>query len=105
MMRVGYVGLGDRGGPMARHIVEAGWPVTFFARRPEVIERFARMGARYVPDLRALGQSADLVGVVVVDDDQVRAVVVDGGLLEAMPPGSILVIHSTVHPNTSREIE
>ena len=103
-LRVGFVGLGDQGSPMARHVVESGWPLTFYARRPEVVARFEALGATFVPTPAALGESADLVSVVVVDDAQVRDVVLHDGLLDAMAPGSILVVHSTVHPDTCRDL-
>ncbi|SON60782.1 hypothetical protein MSIMFI_02283 [Mycobacterium simulans] len=40
-MRVGFIGLGSQGGPMARRIVEAGHPTTLWARRPATLEPFA----------------------------------------------------------------
>jgi hypothetical protein len=40
-MRVGFIGLGSQGGPMARRIIEAGYPVTLWARRPATLEPFA----------------------------------------------------------------
>jgi 3-hydroxyisobutyrate dehydrogenase len=39
--RVGFVGLGSQGGPMARRIAEAGFPTTLWARRPATLEPFA----------------------------------------------------------------
>ena len=44
-MRVGFIGLGSQGGPMARRIVEAGYPMTLWARRPETLEPFADTAA------------------------------------------------------------
>jgi 3-hydroxyisobutyrate dehydrogenase len=40
-LRVGFIGLGSQGGPMARRIIEAGHPVTLWARRPGPLEPFA----------------------------------------------------------------
>ena len=51
-----------------------------------------------------LAAACDLVGLCVFNDDDVREVALAGGLLAAMPPGSILAIHSTVHPDTCQEI-
>jgi 3-hydroxyisobutyrate dehydrogenase len=36
-LRVGFIGLGSQGAPMARRIIEAGWPVTLWARRPATL--------------------------------------------------------------------
>ncbi|MET0271284.1 MAG: NAD(P)-binding domain-containing protein [Sphingomonas sp.] len=95
---VGFVGLGSQGGPMARRIVAAGYTLLLWARRPESLAPYADTAAEAVPDLAAMGARADHVGVCVVDDAGVRAVC--GELLPAMRPGSRLVIHSTVHPDT-----
>jgi 3-hydroxyisobutyrate dehydrogenase len=103
--RVGFVGLGDQGAPMAERLLQAGFPLTIYARRPEVAARFVALGAQSMPTLSALGASADVVCVVVVDDRQVREVAEgEAGLLAGMRPGSILVVHSTVAPETCRAI-
>ncbi|WP_369829971.1 NAD(P)-binding domain-containing protein [Mycobacterium sp. 1465703.0] len=44
-MHVGFIGLGSQGGPMARRIVEEGYPTTLWARRPEALEPFADTAA------------------------------------------------------------
>jgi len=44
--RVGFIGLGSQGGPMARRIIEAGYPVTLWARRPATLEPFAATNAK-----------------------------------------------------------
>src|SRR5882757_4015557 len=97
-MTVGFVGLGSQGGPMARRIVEAGFPLLLWARRPETLAPYSDTAAELVRDLADLGARADHVGVCVVDDAGVREVV--GTLLSTMRAGSRIAIHSTVHPNT-----
>ena len=95
---VGFVGLGSQGGPMARRIVEAGFPLLLWARRPETLAPYADTAAESVGDLADLGARSDHVGVCVVDDAGVRDVV--GKLLPTMRAGSRIAIHSTVHPET-----
>jgi 3-hydroxyisobutyrate dehydrogenase len=95
---VGFVGLGSQGGPMARRIVEAGFPLLLWARRPEAFATFSDTSAELVRDLAELGARSDHVGVCVVDDAGVREVV--GALLPTMRAGSRIAIHSTIHPNT-----
>jgi 3-hydroxyisobutyrate dehydrogenase len=105
VLRVGFVGLGDQGAPMAQRIVDAGFPLTVWARRPASLEPFARTAARTAPDLPALGRHSDLVSVCVIDDDGVRDVVLGaGGALAGMAPGGIIAVHSTVSPRTCAEI-
>ena len=103
MTRVGFIGLGSQGGPMARAIVEAGLPTTLWARRPESLEPYADTAASYAETPAALAAASDVVCLCVVGDDDVRELVY-GGLLDAMAEGSTLVIHSTVHPDTCREL-
>jgi 3-hydroxyisobutyrate dehydrogenase len=95
---VGFVGLGSQGGPMARRIVEAGFPLLLWARRPEALTPFHDTAAMAVSDLAELGARAAHVGVCVLDDTGVREVV--GALLPAMHAGSRIAIHSTIHPAT-----
>ena len=95
---VGFVGLGSQGGPMARRIVEAGFPLLLWARRPETLASYRDTAAQFVTDLADLGARSDHVGVCVVDDAGVREVV--GALLATMRAGSRIAIHSTIHPDT-----
>jgi 3-hydroxyisobutyrate dehydrogenase len=46
-VRVGFIGLGSQGGPMARRIVEAGYETTLWARRPAALEPFADTAAKF----------------------------------------------------------
>lgn len=91
----GFIGLGSQGGPMARRMIEAGYAVTLWARRPESLQAFADTSAKIADSLAELG-SADHVGVCVVDDAGVQEVC--AALIPALRPGARLVIHSTIDP-------
>jgi 3-hydroxyisobutyrate dehydrogenase-like beta-hydroxyacid dehydrogenase len=101
-IRTGFIGLGSQGGPMARRMVEAGFPLTLWARRPESLEPYRDTAATYADSIAELGAKADHVGLCVVDDAGVRAVCAE--LIPAMAPGSRIVIHSTVHPQTCLDL-
>ncbi|MHB8669084.1 MAG: NAD(P)-dependent oxidoreductase [Acidimicrobiales bacterium] len=102
-MRVGFVGLGSQGAPMAERIAAAGWPLTIYARRPQSLERFSDSPAVVAASLSELASRSDLVGVCVVDDAQVEQVLGgESGLLAGMSAGGIVAVHSTVHPDTCR---
>ena len=102
--RVGFVGVGSQGGPMARRIAEAGFATTLWARRPESLEPFATLAAT-AGSLVELGRVSDLVAVCVVNDDDVRSVLLGpDGILAGMEVGGLVVIHSTVHPETCRQV-
>lgn len=104
--RVGFVGLGSQGGPMARRIVDAGFPTTLWARRPESLEPLADTSATVAPSLRELGAASDVLGVCVVDDAGVDEVLRGpDGALGPMADGAVVIVHSTVHPATCLRLQ
>ena len=99
---VGFVGLGSQGGPMARRIVEGGYPLILWARRPESLEPYHDTAATYAADLAELGAQSDVLCICVVDDAGVRQMV--DAVLPTMKASSVLVIHSTIHPDSCKAI-
>ena len=105
MTRVGFIGLGSQGAPMARRIVEAGFPLTIWARRPETVSSFGDTAATVAPTPAELGAASDIVGICVVKDADVEDVLLRAdGVLAGMQPGGIVAIHSTIHPDTCRRL-
>ncbi|MDO8365008.1 MAG: NAD(P)-dependent oxidoreductase [Actinomycetota bacterium] len=103
-MNVGFIGLGSQGLPIAQRILAGGHALHLWARRPESLQPFAGTAAVTVGSPAALGYLCKVVGVCVLDDDAVRDVVFQQGLLAAMHEASVLAIHSTVSPELVREI-
>lgn len=103
-MKVGFVGAGRMGAPMVRRLIEAGHHVNAFGRSDEKRSTITELGANPVADVTAVADGADAVVVCVFTDEQVRQVCLGDGLLEAMRPGSILVLHTTGSPNTARDL-
>ncbi|MEV5647136.1 NAD(P)-dependent oxidoreductase [Nocardia sp. NPDC052254] len=104
-MRVGFIGLGSQGAPMAQRIVAAGHPTTLWARRSASLEPFADTPAATAESPAALGAASDLVCVCVVGDDDVREVLTgENGVLAEMAAGGVVAVHSTIHPDTCREL-
>lgn len=104
-MRVGFIGLGSQGGPMARRIVEGGYETTLWARRPESLEPYADTAAKTAATPAELAANSDLVCLCVVGDDDVRQVLLGAtGVLAGLTPGAVIAIHSTIHPDTCREL-
>ena len=81
-MKIGFIGVGDQGGPIARRIVESGFDLTLWARRAESLQPYADTAATCAPSIAALGEACDIVGVCVYADADVDQVV--GPLLAAM---------------------
>ncbi len=105
-VQVGFVGLGSQGGPMARRIIDAGIPTTLWARRPASLEPYQDTAAAYADSPSDLGVASDVLCVCVVDDASVDEVLRGpSGALEWMGDGSIVIIHSTVHPATCLRLQ
>jgi 3-hydroxyisobutyrate dehydrogenase len=100
--RVGFIGLGNQGGPMARRIIEAGYPVTLWARRPATLEPFANTAAKTADSPAELAAASDLVCVCVVADADTEEVV--DAVLGGLAAGGVIAVHSTVHPDTCRRL-
>jgi 3-hydroxyisobutyrate dehydrogenase len=104
-LRVGFIGLGSQGAPMARRIVDAGFPVTLWARRPATLEPFAGTPAKVAASPADLAASSDLVCVCVVSDADVEEVVAgERGVLAGLGAAGVIAVHSTVHPDTCRRL-
>jgi 3-hydroxyisobutyrate dehydrogenase-like beta-hydroxyacid dehydrogenase len=103
--RVGFIGLGSQGAPMARRITEAGYPVTLWARRPASLEPFADTAADAAVSPAELAAASDLVCVCVVSDADVEEVVAgERGVLAGIAADGVIAVHSTVHPGTCRRL-
>lgn len=104
-IRVGFVGLGNIGLPMAKRLPAAGLPTTVYDVAPERVAAAVAAGARAAVSPRALAAASDAIGVCVRDDADVRSVLLgDDGLLAGAAPGAVIAIHSTVQPATVVEM-
>jgi 3-hydroxyisobutyrate dehydrogenase len=98
MTRVGFIGLGSQGGPMAQQIIAAGYPTTLWARRAETLEPYADTGATFARSPEELAKNSDVIGLCVLADRDVDEVV--DVMLPGIAPGTVIAVHSTVHPAT-----
>jgi 3-hydroxyisobutyrate dehydrogenase len=99
---VGFIGLGNIGAPMARHLI--GWPggLVVCDARPEACEPFVADGARAVTTPAEVAAEADVISVMVRDDAQVEDVL--GGVLAAGRSGIVVAVHSTIAPGTAERL-
>ncbi|MFL0175854.1 NAD(P)-dependent oxidoreductase [Mycobacterium sp. SMC-13] len=100
-VKLGYIGLGNQGAPMAKRLAE--WPggLTVFDMRAEAMAPFAELGATLADSVAEVAK-ADVISVTVLNDEQVRDVVAQ--LAEHAEPGTVIVIHSTIEPTTAVEL-
>jgi 3-hydroxyisobutyrate dehydrogenase-like beta-hydroxyacid dehydrogenase len=103
--RVGVIGLGKMGLPMARHILESGRQVAGCDPAPTAQEAAAALGVKVLGSPAAVAAASGFVIVVVGFDRQVDAVLFGAeGAAAAAAPGTILAIASTVAPSYARAL-
>ena len=71
-MRVGFIGLGLMGKPMAGHIVKAGYPLTVHNRSQAAVDELVRMGAQAADSPRAVAMNSDVVITMLPDSPDVE---------------------------------
>lgn len=103
--RVGVLGLGAMGAPIARFLLRANVPVTVVDLDPDVVAEAEAAGAVRADGPAALAASCSVLLVLLPTDADVREVCLgDGGLLPACAPGTTVLICSSVRPSTCREV-
>jgi 3-hydroxyisobutyrate dehydrogenase len=96
MRRVGFIGLGNMGGPMCRHLVAAGHDVTAFDMNAGALARLVDAGARGASSVDDCARGAEVLITMLPAPPQVEAVCLgDGGAVAALDPGSIAIDMST----------
>jgi len=105
VLRAGYVGLGNIGKPMASCWVKAGFETVVCDILEAPVAELVELGASAVPSPRAVGQAAEVIGICVRDDDDVRGVLLgDDGVFSGAAEGTVVLIHSTIQPATVVEM-
>lgn len=104
-MRVGFIGLGRMGYPMAKNLIKAGHEVVAHNRSRAPAERLAACGAAVADSPAELAAAVDVVVSCVMDPRQLETVLLGPrGVVEAARPGLLCVDCSTVDPLTSRAV-
>ncbi|HEU5198959.1 MAG TPA: NAD(P)-binding domain-containing protein [Ktedonobacterales bacterium] len=104
--RIGFIGLGLMGKPMARNLMKAGFPVTIYARHPETVQDLVAEDATLVESSRAVGAASDVVITMLPNSPEVEEVVLGpAGVLESARSGLIIIDMSTIAPEASRSLE
>lgn len=94
MSRLGFIGLGDIGKPMAKRLVAWEDGLTVFDLAPKPLEELAAAGATVAGSVAELAAECGVICVMVNNDDQVRDVM--GQILGAAKPGTVIAVHSTI---------
>jgi 2-hydroxy-3-oxopropionate reductase len=104
--KVGFIGLGIMGRPMAKNLMEAGYELVVHNRSPEKAEELAEEGnATAAGSTREVAEACDIVITMLPDSPDVEAVVAgEGGVLEGIRDGALLVDMSTISPVVTEEL-
>lgn len=105
MARVGFVGLGNMGGPMARNLLKAGHQVSAFDIVPAALDRVAEAGATRAGSAAEVARGAEFVITMLPAGQHVRdAWLGAGGMAAASDAGAVLIDCSTIDVATAREV-
>ena len=103
--RIGFIGLGIMGKPMARNLLKADYPVIGYSRTPAAVQELVADGASAADSPRAVAEQADVVISIVTDTPDVRDVILgSNGVLEGLQAGKTVIDMSTISPTVTREI-
>ncbi len=100
--RIGFVGLGAMGGPMAANLLRKGFAVRGCDLSPQARAGFVAAGGEAVDDPAAAAAGASLLLLAVATAEQARAVL--DAALPALPAGAVVVLHATVPPSFARAL-
>jgi 3-hydroxyisobutyrate dehydrogenase-like beta-hydroxyacid dehydrogenase len=102
---IGFIGLGNMGGPMAKNIVKAGYPLAVFDLKKELVAALIKDGAVGKASPKEVGEASEIILTSLPTLEASEAVWLGrGGVLEGAKPKSILVELSTVSPDFVRSL-
>ena len=105
IMRVGFAGIGLMGLPMCRRLLAAGYPLTVWNRNPVKCVLLRSEGAAVANSPAELAQACDVLIMCLADTAAVQAVVQgNGGLLDGLCAGQIIVDCSSIEPQATRDL-
>ncbi len=104
-MRIGFIGVGNMGSAMCRHLIEAGHELSIFARSERSRRRAEELGASVAATPAALAADSEVVITIVTATADVESVALGpDGLIEGAAPGTVLIDMSTISPEATRRI-
>jgi len=104
-MKVGFVGLGVMGGPMALNILKGGHALTVFDIDSKAVHRLVEAGASAAASPREVGAASEVVVTMLPEPKHVDAVVLGkDGIAEGLQPGGVVIDMSTIDPTTSQRV-
>jgi 3-hydroxyisobutyrate dehydrogenase len=104
-MRVGFIGLGNMGGPLAGFVLEAGHSLVVHDLRKEAAASLLERGATWAESSKNVAAACDVICVCVPGPQEMQTVTLGaGGVLEGVNPGAVVIDHTTNAPAVVREV-
>jgi len=105
MLRIGFIGLGAMGAPMARNLLKRGYAVTVWARRIDAMAPLVAAGARGGESPADVAARSDITITMVTDTRAVEDVILgERGVVRGARSGATVIDHSTISPDGARRI-
>lgn len=105
-MKIGFIGLGIMGKPMAKNLLSAGYELNIFDVVSEAVEEVARKGGVPFSSSREVAEHSDIIITMLPNSPQVKTVLEEkDGVLAGMKPGTIIIDMSSIDPTVSVELE
>ena len=103
--RIGFIGLGLMGRPMALNLVKHGYPVRVFSRSRGPVDELVAAGATAPPTVTELAATSSVVITMLPDTPDVeRMLTTDGGVLDGLSPRSLVIDMSSISPVVTRRL-
>ncbi len=104
-MKLGFIGLGVMGRPMALHLIEAGHELSVYARRAEAAQPLVDAGAKACASPAEVAANSEVVFTMVTTGADVEQVALgEGGILHGAKPGTVVIDMGTIPPGAARRI-
>ena len=105
MKKIGFIGLGIMGKPMARNLLKAGYPLTVYDIVPDKAEEVVEAGAKACSSSKDVAEKSEVIITMLPNSPDVKeAVLGRNGVLEGAKPGTILIDMSSIAPLASKEV-
>lgn len=106
MEKVGFIGLGNLGKPMAKRLVTMGCDLTVYDIKEEPLNELVEMGAKGVASARQVAETCKLIIITVMDEAETEEVILGkDGIITTMKPGTVIAIMGTVSPRLCKRMD
>jgi 2-hydroxy-3-oxopropionate reductase len=105
MKKIGFIGLGIMGKPMAKNLIKAGYNLTVFDINPDALKEVVETGANEGSSSKNVAEKSDVIITMLPNSPDVKGVVLgENGIIAGAKPGTIIIDMSSIAPLVSIEI-